>query len=417
MDTEFKREVTDKIAKEAVAFSNTRGGAIYVGFDDEGNLVGLQDADFDSRECVHILSDKVRPDITMTSDVNILEENGLRYVKINVNEGHEKPYYLREKGLRAEGVFVRKGSMSVPVTESALNELIFNKKSKTFESLPSLKQDLTFDYMSEVFEENGLTLTKEQMKSLHLIENEQFTNLGYILSDQFDTSVKLAVYSDDYKSSFIAREESTGSVLKQYFDAFEFISKYNKKRSVIEGRVRKDFMEYPEPVIREALLNALIHRSYSTDDPILVSMFADRLSIMSPGGMNRTYSEEDLKIGVSSLRNKNLAAIFFRLGHIESHGSGIPRIFNFYNGLRKPQFDITPNLFRITLYSISIDGVSVNGDIEEFLKSRDVFTRSELQDYLRISKSSAVNMISGMIDEGLIVQEGQGRNIKYVTKI
>ena len=102
--TEFKEDVSERIARAAVAFSNTEGGVIYVGVRDDGNVVGVSDTDDTSIRCAQILNDNVRPEITMTSDIKQIRLDGKDVIRIEIMEGDEKPYYLREKGLRAEGV-------------------------------------------------------------------------------------------------------------------------------------------------------------------------------------------------------------------------------------------------------------------------------------------------------------------------
>ena len=145
--TEFKKEYTNTIVKTLVAFSNGSGGKIMIGIDDNGNIVGLKNPDEVAKKCHVAISDKVRPDITMTTNVKIEENEGKALVIIDVNEGDKKPYYLREKGLRAEGVYVREGTVSSPVTEERFQQMIANVRSEAYESHVSFEQNLTFTYL------------------------------------------------------------------------------------------------------------------------------------------------------------------------------------------------------------------------------------------------------------------------------
>ena len=409
--TEFKKEFTEKIIKSLVAFSNTSGGKIILGINDEGETVGLADPDDTSKKCVAAIADKVRPVITMTAKVRIEENGGKPLVIIDVREGDKKTYYIREKGLRAEGVYIRKGSSSVPVTEESFQQMLMNAKSKAFESQIAFAQNLTFNYLRSKFEEKLLSLTEENMESLHIRVGTEYTQLGYILSDQYDQPLKIAAFNDEFRTEFIDRNEFTGCVLKQMDEALAFISRYNKTTSVIKGTYREDTKEFSEVSVREAIANAIIHRDYSLDDSILVSVYPKKITITSPGGMRRPYTMDELTRGVSSLRNRNLAAILYRLKLIEAYGTGIPRIFGSYDGLTvKPTIEAGTASFTITLPAENEDP---KGKVTVFLEKKKEFTRNEMEQELGMSKSEAVSTLNILVRDGTVIRIGQGRSIKY----
>ena len=409
--TEFKEEYTDKIVKSLVAFSNTSGGKIIIGINDKGQVVGLTNPDDTSKKCVAAVADAVRPDITMNTKVTVDENGGKPLVAINVREGDKKPYYIREKGLRAEGVYVREGTSSVPVTEERFQQMLMIAKSIAFESQISFIQSLTFDYLKSKFDEKSISLTDENMESLHIRKDGEYTQLGYILSDQYDQPLKVAAFADEYRTEFIDRNEFTGCVLKQMDDTLAFISKYNRTASVIKGMYREDKKEFSDASIREAIANAIIHRDYSLDDSILVSIYPRKITITSPGGMKRPYTLEELTSGVSSLRNRNLAAILYRLKLIEAYGIGIPRIFTSYENLSvKPTIKAGRASFTIILPAVN---EGRKGDLTAFLEGRNVFTRNEMETELGINKSEAVSILKGLIRNGTVIRIGQGRSIMY----
>lgn len=410
-DTEFKGDYTATIVKSLVAFSNSFGGKIIIGINDRGKIIGLKDPDDTAKRCYSAITDKVRPDITMNTDIRIEEKDGKALVIIEVNEGDKKPYYIREKGLRAEGVYVREGAVSAPVTEERFQQMIANVRSEAYEKHVSIKQDLTFAYLESKFKEIPMTLTEENMEMLHISERGKYTQLGFILSDQYDQTLKIAVFDNEYKSSFIDRAEFGGSILKQMDDTLSFISRYNRNSSIITGVYRVDIRDYSEISIREALANAFVHRDYAMDDSILISIYPTKLTIVSPGGLRRPYTLEELENGVSSLRNKNLAAVMYRLRIIEAYGTGIPRIFGAYTDLPfKPSITTGGSTFTITLPAERDDGTVT---IMNFLKDRAVFTRAELEENLGLNKSEAVAKINMLLENGSIIKMGNGRSVKY----
>ena len=411
-NTEFKKEYSETFLKSVVAFSNTSGGRIIIGIDDDGSEIGVDDPDDTTKRCVNAISDRIRPDATLNTNVTIRSWGGKDFVVIDVSEGEKRPYYLRDKGLRAEGVYVRMGTSSVPITEEGLQMMIRDIRSLSYEEKISFKQDLTFEGLKRIFRENDMVLDGQRMESLGMKDDGRYTNLAFILSDQYDQSIKLASFTDDFRTEFIERYETSGCILVQQEDALAFLRKYNGPSSRIEGTKRVDSYPYSERSLREALLNAITHRDYGMKSPILVSVYPNRITITSPGGMNEYFTMDELLRGVSSLRNRKLANIMYRLKMIEAYGTGIPRIFGSYvSSDTKPEIQNGASSFTITLPSNN--SKHVGPEIQRFLTDHDEFTRSELQDVLGLSRSDAVSKLSIMVDSGLIVKVGNGRSTRY----
>ena len=402
--TEYKLKFTDTIPKTVVAFSNSGGGRILVGVDDDGNIIGLNDPDTTARRCVQSVRDDVHPDVTSTTNVDLLKIEGKDIVEIDVREGIEKPYYLREKGLRAEGVYVRRGPSSVQATEIQFNEMIRRVRSRTYEAIESFRQDLSFTYAQSVFNDAGIPFDDVHKNILGIWDGERYTNLGFLLSDQCDFQIKAAVLTEG-RTGFKDRMEISGSVLKQYDDAMNFIRRNSRMESTISGTNRTDVMDYPTEAVREILLNAIIHRDYSSSGNTLISVYDDRLEIASPGSLPEDIPESDLIKGVSFPRNRQLAGIFYRLGLVESYGSGIPRVMDLYkNNSKMPEFEISRAVFRITLYPM--DDVAQDDDPVWL-------TRADIENELNVSKSTARKIINERIANKELVKEGVGKNTRY----
>ena len=293
--------------------------------------------------------------------------------------------------------------------------MIANIRSEAYDNHVSFEQNLTFTYLRSKFEEKSISLTEENMEMLHISKKGKYTKLGFILSDQYDQTLKIAVFDNEYKSSFIDRAEFGGSILKQMDDTLLFISKYNRNSSIITGMYRVDKKDYSEITLREALANAFVHRDYAMDDSILVSIYPTKITIVSPGGLKRPYSLEELESGVSSLRNKNLAAVMYRLKIIEAYGTGIPRIFGAYTNLPvKPTISTGGSSFTITLPAERDEDTT---PLMRFLKDRTEFTRAELEENLNLNKSEAIAKINMLLEDGSIIKIGNGRSVRYRLKI
>lgn len=346
---EFKVTYGPDIYKEVIAFANTDGGVILVGVDDNGNTVGLTDIDDTYTRITNGIRDAILPDITMFIKYKLEDE---KIIRIQVGEGTYKPYYIKAKGLKPSGVYVRQGASSAPASQEQIRQMIENADGDTFEKLRSLNQELTFQSASAVFEKNGLLSSQEKYCHLGIknIEMGLFTNLGLLLSDQCEHTVKVAVFADNVNTVFKDKKEFTGSILEQLEKTYSYLKLCNQNHATFAGLERKDHWNYEESAMREALLNALIHRDYSFSGSIIININERGMEFISIGGLLQGISQEDIMNGISLSRNSKLAELFHRLRFIESYGTGIRRIYSLYENCKvKPEISITTNSFKISL--------------------------------------------------------------------
>lgn len=216
-------------------------------------------------------------------------------------------------------------------------------------------------------------------------------------------------------------------MLKQINEAFEYLDMYNKTKGKIVGLERIDTKDYPEYAIRESLLNAVIHRDYNFTGSVLISLFDDHFEITSLGGLVKGLNIEELYNGVSEARNPNLANIFYRLKYVESFGTGIGRIIESYeNYEKKPSFLSTENVFKVTLYNVNYvkndemkilpTSLTQEEQILKYLEKNNKISRQIVEALLDVSKTRATNILNKMIDDNILIQIGNGKNIYYVVK-
>ena len=354
INIEFKKEFTTELKKEVVAFANTNEGTIYIGIDDFGNIIGIKNVDEVLNQVVLSIRNSIKPDITMYCNSKIERIENKDVIIIQVQRGALRPYYIAEKGLKPSGVYVRQGSSSVPASEENIRQMIKETDGDSYEKLRSLNQDLTFDYTKKIFEKNALSFGLSQKKTLGLIgEDDLYTNLALLLSDQCNHTLKVAVFEGIEKNIFKDRKEFKGSLLKQVTEAYEFINLLNKTEATFEGLTRKDERDYPTETIREALLNAVVHREYSFSGSTLINIYEDRIEFISLGGIISGLSLDSIMLGVSQSRNEKLANIFYRLHFIEAYGTGIKKIFTNYEKYNmKPIIRAEVGAFQVVLPNI-----------------------------------------------------------------
>ncbi len=433
--TEFKREYVEDIKNTIIAFANCDGGTLYIGVDDDGTVYGVDDVDGTMLRVTNAVRDAVRPDVTMFVEFrsDVMDEKPV--VCVSVQRGTARPYYLHGKGIRPEGVYVRQGASTVPATDAAILHMIKDTGGDSYEAARSLNQQLTFNKAADFFQKRKVEFGRTQMRTLHLIgEDDMYTNLAFLLSEQCTHMIKLAVFEGSKKSVFKDRRELSGSLLEQLEEAFDYIDRYNRTRAEFSGLDRLDMRDYPTEAIREALLNAIVHRDYSFSGAALISIFEDRMEFVTIGGLVKGITLDDVKLGVSVLRNEYLANTFYRLRLIEAYGTGILKINECYNDYDvKPIIETTSNAFKITLPNTNFhaeeqktpdnfktgSSTSVTkkekrmNAVLELCRDKGSVIRSDIEIALGVSQSTAILLLRELTDDGVLIKKGKTKNLRY----
>lgn len=423
---ELKRELTKDIKKEIIAFANSKGGTIYIGIDDTGKIVGLKDYNKDAEALSGMIREGIKSDLTLYTNIIIENVEGKKIIILKVMSGSNKPYYLADKGLKPSGVFVRHGNVSAPATDELIRKLILENHD-TFENQVSQNQNLNFIYLNSIFSDKQKELNNTKYKLLNIMNNDNlYTNLGLLLSDECPFTIKCAVFNGNNKLSFKDRKEFTGSLVKQLEDVLNYLNIINKISGRIINYKRVDIRDYPEFALRETILNAIIHRNYNFSGSILVSVFDDRIEVTSLGGLMTGLSIDDIIAGVSQTRNKNLANMFYRLEYVENYGTGIGRMIDVYKEFNlKPEFITTDNSFKVVLpnvnykkekQDISINLLSQKDIIINYLKENDKIKREVVDVLFDISSARSKKILSEMVKGNIIVKKGSGKNTYYILK-
>lgn len=416
---EYKSILVDDICKSVIAFANTSGGIIYVGYDDNGNAIGLDNIDSTYTALTNMIRDSIAPDITMFVKYT-LHDN--KTISIEVSEGTAKPYYIKSKGLKPSG------ASSVQAPPEQIRMMIKLSDGDVFETARSLNQDLTFTSAQATFTNLKVDFSEEKFSALGIknISDKMYTNLALIVSDQCEHTIKIAVFSDDSNTVFKAHKEFGCSVFKQIDEAFEYLMLCNQNRSVLVGLNRIDNWDYPSEAIREALLNAVVHRDYSFSGSIIINVNDKNMEFVSLGGLLPGLSADDIKSGISQPRNRNMAEIFHRLNYIESYGTGIRRIFALYKDcFEQPKIEITSNTFKIVLPNTnsSTENTKTAPAVKkqwqaviDYLTEYDEMNEDKLQELLDVKRTRAYTIAKQMEVAGIISVSGRGERKIFKLK-
>lgn len=201
-----------------------------------------------------------------------LQEN--HTIRIKVSEGSFKPYYLKAKGLKPSGVFVRQGTSSVPASPEQIRAMIKESDGDNFESMRSMEQELTFNSAKKAFDRYNVEFAPNKYRALGVTvqSDEMYSNLALVISDQCTHTTKVAVFADEANTKFRDSKEFGGSIFEQLDNTFAYLALCNKTTATFKGLERIEKVDYPEEALREALLNALVHRDYSFSGSIIINV-------------------------------------------------------------------------------------------------------------------------------------------------
>ena len=411
--TEFKEKITNTFLKTVSAFSNYDGGEIFFGIDDAGNIKGLSDV---KQACLDI-ENKINDSITPQPDYTLELQKNDRTIKLSVKSGMQKPYLYKSKAYK------RNDTATIEVDTLELSRLILDGKNIRFEELPCDDQELTFDVLYQKLKESIQieTFNQDTLKTLNLYNNTNgYNNAAGILADsnhfpgidivKFGESISVIQkrVTFDYVSA-LTMYEKTLEIFRDYYQYEE-----------IQGADRKKIEIIPEAAFREAIANALIHRVWDVESQIRVSMFDDKIEIISPGGLPTGITEEEYLSGkLSVLRNRNLANVFYRMGFVEIFGTGILRIKQLYEeGVKQPEFEISENTIKITLPVFDKD-LNLSEDermVYQILSKTVLKSISEIAPYVPFGKSKTTQLLKDMEKKGVVKIAGRGRGTKYAIK-
>ncbi len=323
---EFKQQLPkgQQIAKTLIAFANGSGGKLIVGVTDDRQLVGIQDDIFELQDKItSMIYELCAPQLA--AQIYIENIDGVELLVVEVARGSLFPYYLKSVG-REQGTYIRLGASNRVASPEHIQQLELQRLNISFDALanyqyPLEKLDLTV--LEAAFKAADKTLTLEKMLNLKLVIEEQgqrYASHGLlILLGQYEhVMTQCARFKGTNMSVFLDRKEYTGDLFSQIEQTEIFIKNHLSLRAEIRGLKRYDYLEIPENAIREALVNAYVHRDYSNfGRNIKVAVYDDLVNIVSPGGLPNGLTEADLlQIPVGTIteegirKNVNVAVLY-----------------------------------------------------------------------------------------------------------
>lgn len=448
-DYDFKEQLEIKKPKSWLktvsAFANGIGGILFFGINNNKQFVNIENSQFVCDKISELINSKIDPVPIYIIEPHKETVNNTEfiYITLKIEPGPTTPYYYSSDGVKE--VYIRSGNQSIKAPRYILEELILKGKNKTYDSIITTYQKnmYSFTFFEATFLERTHTkLMESDYISFSLMNNDGFlTNAGVLLSDQniyrhnriFCTrwnglnKTSLEEASDD--------DEYSGGIVKLLDSALNFVKKNTKKKWKKEAGGRVEMPEYDDIAIREAIVNAIIHRQYTNlGSEVTVDIYDNRIVITSPGPMaSGVLINRELENNIPSIRrNPILADIFARMRFMDRRGSGFDKIVKGTNRLfndnkNHVEFYATDTHFSVVIYNANYQNDKVNDKVNEKVNdkvklsvnaekilnaiiNKPSITRKELEEVICKKESTVNRAIRELKDQGCIAEKDSDKN-------
>ncbi len=424
---EFKENThsIQKIIQTIVAFANTAGGTLVIGIKDKTKeVIGLAKVLEEEERIASAIADSVSPLLIPSLQLHTWRGRDLLLISVPHSFG---PYHIKSKGIEA-GTYVRFGSTNRLADMATILEIQRLKEHKYFDEQPNFDcqlDNISFDFDKKLFENISKKFTNSAAKSLGLVVHyhaKEVPSNGAVLlfakqPKEFfpDAVIRLGRFLGADKSQIVDQQILDIPISIALEPIIAFIRRHTSTAAEIGAVRRKDIPQYPPAVVREAVVNALLHTDYSIKGAsIQVAIFDDRIEITNPGCLPFGLSFEAALSGISQLRNRVIGRVFRELNLIEQWGSGFGRMLKIcqQQGIPFPKFEELGNFFRTTLYHGGNQPLYVEEwqkPIIEYLTTHKEILPKKAQELWKVTSRTTSSRLKKMCEQGMLVEISTSR--------
>lgn len=415
---EYKEGWRDEYIKWICGFANSKGGDMFIGVDDKGNVVGIQNA----KKLSEDLPNKIKDILGILVDIDILEEKEKTYIKINVDA---YPYPVSYKG----NYYIRIGATNQELKGTSLDKFLLQKQGLKWDGTPEpyTKLENLSEQSFDIFK-NRASETQRVDENIQKYSNDEVLDklnlympngmlkkaavlLFHPRPDKIFTgaSIKIGFFRTDDDLAY--QDEILGSLFEQVDKVMDLLqTKYLSAKIEYQGLQRKETLPIPIEALREAVLNAIIHKDYSSGIPIQISVYDNKLMIWNEGELPQDWTVAKLKIKHPSRPyNPDIANAFFRAGLIESWGRGTIKIINEMRKaqLPAPNFKYDDSGFYIIF---SFGKVDLEKQILDLISENTKITVVKLAEILETNDKKIKRTLKELQDKKLLERIGTNRS-------
>ena len=421
---EFKRDLSspDGVLRTIIAFANTAGGTLLIGVEDKTHHVrGVQKPLAMEERLANLISDSVLP--RLLPELEILPWRRTHVLAIQVYPSPNRPHYLKRAGADA-GVYVRVGSTNRRADREMIDELRRFAHGEAYDeqAMPEFGSEaIDFRAASESFAPVR-KLKRPDLETLRLVEKHQRRKVptigGMLLFGKErercfpDAWIQAGRFRGKDKTHIADSVEIRSYPVHAVEEAIAFVQKHALHGIEIGAVRRKERWNLPPAAVREAIINAVVHADYGQRGaPIRISIFDDRLEVENPGLLPFGLTVEDLRHGISKLRNRVIGRVFHELGLIEQWGSGIQRMTAACReaGLAAPSLEEIGTRFRVTIHTARTGAPSVDKKDQAILDALagDIgLSTQEIAAIIELSARATRTRLSKLVERGLVSEVG-----------
>ena len=427
---ELKEKYRETIVKEIVSFLNGDGGTIFVGVKDNGIVVGVNKSDEVLRKISDIITSQIEPNPQdeIKSEIKFDDEKPI--IVIHINKGKNHIYCQKKYGFSSTGCTIRIGTTCKEMTPEQIKiryeqkfidrEYMIKKKSNS--------KELSFRELKIYYSEKGYHLEDKTFESNLNLRNEigEYNLLAELLSDKNNIPFIFVKFQGKNKASISERSDyGYGCLLTTYSKIKNRLQAENICISDTTVRPRKDTYLFDYDCVNEAILNALVHNDWLVTEP-QISMYNDRLEILSHGGLPNGLTKKQFFEGISKPRNATLMRIFLTMGLTEHTEHGIPTIVEKYG---KKVFEIESNYIRCIIpFEKEVMAVLTNKNVGlnvglnktekrviELLIEKPSYTSADLAEKIEVSKRTIERTFKTLQEKNIIERIGSKRDGKWIV--
>jgi predicted HTH transcriptional regulator len=414
---EFKENTTspDGIIKSIIAFANTAGGTLIVGVKDKTReVIGVSNILHEEERLTNIIADCVAPLLMPDVEIHSWRDRELIIIRVPHAAG---PFYLKSEGPE-KGVYVRFGSTNRRADQEMLSLLKLFATNLTYDELSVSRGKIDADLLRRAFSWVQKQPSDKNCEMLGIFSNRSgqlHPTIGGVLlfdSDRLalfpDSLIRCARFEGVTKEKIIDHVEIDLPITFAIDEIIRFIERNTRIEAKIGRLHRENIAEYPPVIIREAVINAVLHADYSMKGcHIQIAIFDNRIEIINPGGFPFGQTLEKAKAGFSRLRNRVIGRVFRELNLIEQWGSGIQRMYVTCErqGIKLPEIIEFNNQFRLTLFSERVQKVLQSPWIEiltTYLKEEKSVSTKQASILWNVTDRTARDRLRVMLSEGII---------------
>lgn len=442
LNVEFKASLSDpeRIAEIASSFANAKGGIVLIGVSDDSEIKGIEIGRKTIERLTDILVDNSDPKIYPEIKHRIIQGKDL--ISVSVKESPDKPHLAFGKA------FVRIGKNTKPMSRGEYEKLLIEKNKENLQfdrqiykkaSLKDIDQEKLRWFLDEAEAQRGLktskhTKLKDALRRLRLLQNNKITNAAMLLFGRNPKFIQSEIKCIRFKGNkpikpYIDFRNLEGNLFDLVDQALDFVLRNIKKAVwLVPGKVqREEKYEYPADAVREAIVNAVVHRDYFSPANVQVRVFDDYIEIWNPGELPKGWTVDRLKQKHESVpRNPLLFKQFFWVKYVEDVGGGTLDIIQECKkwGLAEPEFEFTGTSIVVAIKKLMIseeylEGLELNPRQKQAIEHLKEHKNISTKEYMRINQVSdktAFLELKNLAEKNVLVRRGRGRAVIYCLK-